>query len=410
MVSPQPWITLSCMLLGNCGFWLFCFNRINATGLLRSRTKRIEKLFIAACFLIPLAIALFEWDALTSWLSSSGWWPPPRTWLCWWGACSVASAVALGSLWLESRLWMIAPPQLIGSTSQHYHVSRQIEGGSPADKLTRFLESLPGNQITELEVTCKELSLTRPIARIDGLKIGHLSDLHFTGQYRPEHYHFVIDRLLELAPDLIVITGDIIDYDKCLPWIEPLLGKLKAPLGCTYLLGNHDRRLKNLQQMLSSMNSLGHHDLGVSDQTIVLGGGSRISLTGNESPWFERHASDEGRAASNAEMELEPNSTLRLGLSHSPDQIRWARRLKLDLLLAGHTHGGQVRFPLIGPIVAPSRHGTRYASGVFYLHPTLMHVSRGVAGTHPLRWWCKPEISLLTLRCASPENAESSSR
>jgi predicted MPP superfamily phosphohydrolase len=69
----------------------------------------------------------------------------------------------------------------------------------------------------------------------------------------------------------------------------------------------------------------------------------------------------------------------------------------VDLLLAGHTHGGQIRFPIIGPIVAPSWYGSQFASGVFYRQPTLMHVSRGLAGVHPLRYRCQPEIALLEL-------------
>ena len=261
------------------------------------------------------------------------------------------------------------------------------------------LDWLPGNQITELDVARKELQLPRA-AHFDGLKIGHLSDLHFTGQLSIEHYLFVFDRFLELEPDLIVITGDIIDHDKCLPWIEPLLSRLQAPLGCTYLLGNHDLRLKDVAALTSIIASLGHHDLGVSDQRIPLASGTEILLTGNELPWLERHSESPGDRRQAQAMWAQPQDphVLRLGLSHSPDQIEWARRLRLDLVLAGHTHGGQVRFPAIGPIVAPSHYGTRFASGVFYLSPTLMHVSRGVAGTHPLRWRCRPEVSLLTLR------------
>ena len=122
-------------------------------------------------------------------------------------------------------------------------------------------------------------------------------------------------------------------------------------------------------------------------------------MTGNERPWFERHAAQTGNAAIAETIPVEsiPVGTLRLGLSHSPDNIDWARRQQLDLLLAGHTHGGQVRLPGIGPLVAPSRYGSRFASGVFYREPVLMHVSRGLSGTHPLRLRCMPEVSLLTL-------------
>ncbi|MFM7927659.1 MAG: hypothetical protein ACKO9Q_08070, partial [Pirellula sp.] len=88
----------------------------------------------------------------------------------------------------------------------------------------------------------------------------------------------------------------------------------------------------------------------------------------------------------------------RLGISHSPDQLPWAKRLEVSLLLCGHTHGGQIRFPWIGPIIAPSKYGSRFASGVFYQSPTLMHVSRGMSGVHPIRLRCLPEVSVLELR------------
>ena len=67
-------------------------------------------------------------------------------------------------------------------------------------------------------------------------------------------------------------------------------------------------------------------------------------------------------------------------------------------MLAGHTHGGQGRLPLAGPILGPSRYGSRYASGDFYKPPTTMHVTRGLGGTHLIRINCRPELSLLTLR------------
>jgi predicted MPP superfamily phosphohydrolase len=88
----------------------------------------------------------------------------------------------------------------------------------------------------------------------------------------------------------------------------------------------------------------------------------------------------------------------RIGVSHSPDQLPWAKQLGVSLLLCGHTHGGQIRFPWIGPIIAPSKYGSRFASGVFYQSPTLMHVSRGISGVHPIRLGCLPEVSILELR------------
>jgi predicted MPP superfamily phosphohydrolase len=69
----------------------------------------------------------------------------------------------------------------------------------------------------------------------------------------------------------------------------------------------------------------------------------------------------------------------------------------MDLALAGHTHGGQVQFPVLGVIGSPSLHGTRYACGVFCRGETVLHVTRGLSGQTPLRWRCPPEVALLEL-------------
>ncbi len=393
MIAPQPWITWSALLVSNCGFWLFCFNQTNAAGWERRLTKRLEKVWILLCFATPAAVWLVDAESLTTWLLHSNRWCPSETRLfAPWALCCTLSALLLFPPWLESRRWMWPPANLLAVHTQRFNVPRLTGQASTADWKTALLDRIPGNEITQLEVNRKHLLLPRCVQGIDGLSIAHISDLHFTGQLTQSHYHFMIDRLLEQRPDLIVITGDIIDAAACLPWIEPVLGRLKAPLGCTFLLGNHDQRIARWQQVTEPLTALGFFDLGVADQHLQLSNGASLLLTGNELPWFERHTST---------PVLKPTSaidTLRLGLSHSPDQIKWARNQQLDLLLAGHTHGGQVRLPGIGPLVAPSRYGSRFASGVFYRQPVLMHVSRGIAGTHPLRYRCLPEVSLLVLR------------
>jgi predicted MPP superfamily phosphohydrolase len=91
----------------------------------------------------------------------------------------------------------------------------------------------------------------------------------------------------------------------------------------------------------------------------------------------------------------------RLCLSHTPDHITWARRHEVDLMLSGHVHGGQVRLPLIGPVVVPSLYGRRFDSGTFHLPPTVLHVSRGLSSEQPLRYNCRPEVTKLVLRRAA---------
>ena len=88
---------------------------------------------------------------------------------------------------------------------------------------------------------------------------------------------------------------------------------------------------------------------------------------------------------------------LRIALAHSPDQLAWAQAGQFDLMLAGHTHGGQIRLPWIGPIFTPSRMGVLHSSGLFNAPPTVLHVTRGVSGLLPLRLNCPPEMAHLRL-------------
>ena len=92
-----------------------------------------------------------------------------------------------------------------------------------------------------------------------------------------------------------------------------------------------------------------------------------------------------------------PQSAFRILLSHSPDQLPFAQAHSCDLMLAGHTHGGQIRLPWLGALISPSWYGWRYAGGTYHVPPTLMHVSRGLSGKQPIRLNCPPEIALLVL-------------
>ena len=88
-------------------------------------------------------------------------------------------------------------------------------------------------------------------------------------------------------------------------------------------------------------------------------------------------------------------------VSHSPDVAESLGGTPVDLVLAGHTHGGQIRLPVLGPVYAPSLYGCRFASGVFWMDPTLLYVSRGISGREPIRYNCVPELTKLVLRCGN---------
>jgi predicted MPP superfamily phosphohydrolase len=255
----------------------------------------------------------------------------------------------------------------------------------------RLLARLPGNEVFQVELVERSLRLPRLPPAWDGLTILHLSDLHFLGTPGREYFQFVMDRCAEWRPDLVALTGDIVDSSRHMRWIAPVLGRLRWRVAAFAILGNHDHWLET-SYIRRRLHRLGMIVLPNIWRQIEVRG-EPLVVIGHEGPWL-KPAPD---------LTDCPREPFRLCLSHTPDNIRWVRRAGVDLMLSGHVHGGQVRFPLFGSVLAPSRYGRRYDCGVFDEAPTLLHVSRGLSGDYPLRYLCRPEATLLTLRCSVAE-------
>lgn len=288
--------------------------------------------------------------------------------------------------WLSRRL-SGPPAALLSSSSELVNVASLLDRSLAGNAVGRFCARLPGNQIFLLEITRKTLAVPRLPPALAGLTIAHLSDLHFTGRIAREYFEYQVERTLQLQADMIVVTGDILDAWECREWIPATLGRLQAPHGVYFLLGNHDLRPGHPAELRAQLVDAGLIDVG-NQVTRRMIRGTTVCLAGNELPWFS--------PAPDVSFEGVENEFPIL-LSHAPDQIDWAVQRRFPLMLAGHTHGGQIVFPVLGPVVAPSRYGVRYAGGVFQERGTVMHVSRGLSGEEPLRWNCPPELALLTL-------------
>ncbi len=250
----------------------------------------------------------------------------------------------------------------------------------------RRLARLPGNGLFRVEFSERTLLLDRLPPAWDGLTILHLSDLHFSGTPDRGFYEYVIDRCREWEPDLVAVTGDFVDTPRHHRWILPILGRLRWRVAGFAILGNHDRWYEPAL-VRRRLRRAGFHVLGNTWEQVDVRG-EPLVVIGNETPWF-RPGPDLAEC---------PRGPFRLCLSHTPDTIPWARRNAVDLLLAGHVHGGQIRFPVIGSVLVPSRYGRRYDCGTFDAPPTAAHVIRGLAGRHPVRYHCPPEVVKLVLR------------
>ncbi len=318
----------------------------------------------------------------------------------------MAYLVAFGALgavavpmWVGRRLNDRPPKQL----KRHHRNTHDIVaalGHSPVDPGHRgVIAKLPGNQAMKLDVIDLTVEVPRLHPKLEQLSIIHLSDLHFGHGIRQEFFEEVVRVTNDLNGDLIAVTGDIVDDRHCVPWIPETLGKLKAELGVYSIFGNHDWLLNDLELLRNAVDEAGHIYLGGRTKTVRFQG-QDIVLAGNELPWVPP-------AADPAELPPRDESgcPLRVLLAHSPDQFAWARRNDFDLMLAGHTHGGQLALPRLGPLFTASRTGTAYSAGTFFRDPTLMHVTRGVSGSRPLRYNCPPEITKITLRCPEAKRA-----
>ncbi len=299
--------------------------------------------------------------------------------------CMIVGFVAL-PLYTFLRLFRHDPS--LEKRSRILDVAKHLGHRPLGSSRKRLMACLPGNEVFQVEMVQRTLCLPRLPVAWDGLKILHLSDLHFVGTPGRDYFQFVMDRCTEWQPDLVALTGDITDTNRHIRWIMPVLGRLRWQIAAFAILGNHDhwleetyirRRLRRLG-MIVPHNTW--HQIDVRGEPLV--------VIGHEGPWL-KPAPD---------LTDCPREPFRLCLSHTPDNIRWAQRAGVDLMLSGHVHGGQIRFPLFGSVLVPSRYGRRYDCGVFDEAPTLLHVSRGLSGDYPLRYLCRPEATLLTLRCS----------
>jgi predicted MPP superfamily phosphohydrolase len=317
-----------------------------------------------------------------------------RSWL---GAAYFAASCMAGGVAIAQWIWrrfLRGTPRVERSRHEERVAAGAIPPDPPAQNLlARLLLSVPGNQMRDLRVTHCEIEIPRLDPSLDGLSVVHLSDIHLTGLIDRSYFEYAAQLVREWSPDLVAVTGDLVDDNACLDWLPDTLGRLEGRFGAYFILGNHDHRVDSAQ-VRRILGQSGLIDLGGRwIETTVRG--QRILLAGNETPWFASTA-DLGDAGDDGGPRR-----LRIALCHSPDQFGWARANDVDLVLCGHTHGGQICLPGIGPLLVPSRFGVRYAGGTFHREPTVMCVQRGLSAEVPIRLFCPPEIVRLALR-ASP--------
>ncbi len=242
-----------------------------------------------------------------------------------------------------------------------------------------------------ITVTRTTIGLRQWPPAFNGLRVAFLSDLHASLQTPCAFLEQVADETNRLKPDLILLGGDYVTRGT--KYIKPMaqvLGKLKAPLGVFGVMGNHDY-VAGIEMVRSALNHVGIVDVTNSGRWLSVNG-SRVRIAGVGDLWHDRQDLDAALAG------VRDNDPVIL-LSHNPDYVMQLMDLRVGLVLSGHTHGGQIQLPGIGPVVTNSRYGSYLLSGLISIDILQLFVSRGVGTVVvPLRHGSPPEIALLTLK------------
>ncbi|MGH2698610.1 MAG: metallophosphoesterase [Actinomycetota bacterium] len=248
--------------------------------------------------------------------------------------------------------------------------------------------------------------------RLPPLEILHISDTHVGARSRTrlEWLAELPDRLGR-TPDLVLATGDLVQGDSGIDPLVEVLASLEARLGRFFVFGSHDyyqasfpnyvkywtgkRKLGSAHadsdRLRDSLQNKGWVQLHNRTEFLESPAG-RLRLAGVDDPYLRRHRT--------AHLERSGRDVLAIGLMHTPELVSEFALAGFDLVLAGHTHAGQVRVPFLGALVTNCTLPAPLAGGPHRIGEAWLHVSPGL-GTgkfSPIRFNCRPEATLLRLR------------
>ena len=254
----------------------------------------------------------------------------------------------------------------------------------------------------DLEITHRTIRLARLSPELDGLRIAQMSDFHYEQYTQPSFIREVVAQVNRQKPDMVLLTGDYVSEGPL-----PMSFGAKSSYGCAEILGgiecrrrwcvlgNHDTRVD--PTMVTHALELHGFPVLANKHVPFERGGARLWIAGVKD--FGLSDPDLDRAAPKG---LQTSNEPVILMAHEPDYANHVvRHGGVDLMLSGHTHGGQVRLPLVGAIYTPPL-GREYVEGHFTLKNGLqLYVNRGIGTVGvPFRVLCRPELTMLTLKSA----------
>ncbi|MGE5618277.1 MAG: metallophosphoesterase [Sphingomonadaceae bacterium] len=228
--------------------------------------------------------------------------------------------------------------------------------------------------------------------QFSGLRLAHLSDLHVGGRgWRPGTIARAIETCNRADVHLVAITGDLISGVAGVATVLEMLAALRTDVPRFAVLGNHDHVYggRALHVLLRGLRSLGIVVLRNRALPADLPAG-RVWLAGVDDGYSMRD--DLARLR----RDLEDDGAPRLLLTHYPDVADWLRPGEVQLSLAGHSHGGQIRLPVVTSLVHNGHARTKYASGLYWVNDNPLYVNAGLGTSGaPLRFRNWPEVAIV---------------
>jgi len=252
---------------------------------------------------------------------------------------------------------------------------------------------------TWLELNQREVRIGGVPAGIPRLRVVHLTDFHMRRRMPLAYIDYSIRLANAQQPDLIALTGDFVHRGfQHIHTIAERLGQLKAPLGVYGVLGNHDvsvrtalglRRYRRLHRAVAR---------ALSEQGIRVLRNESVSLDSSGQPWAVVGVDDLWSRSCDlerAQAGIEPDQP-RIILAHNPRTIEHLGGRRCDLMLSGHTHGGQVYLQGLGTPTL-GRRMRRYCAGLYQVHSAQLYVNKGIGYSFRFRYNRRPEVAVLDL-------------
>jgi predicted MPP superfamily phosphohydrolase len=240
------------------------------------------------------------------------------------------------------------------------------------------------------EIIERPVTLHRLSPRLAGLRIVQLTDIHVGNFMKQAKLEWYVRAVNDLKPDIVALTGDFIGSSPhFIPACAAALENLDAREGVFACLGNHDYWV-GAQRVTEALQAAGVQVLRNEARTLSLKG-EPLNIAGVDDPW--RGKTDFDRALSMTDLNAPT-----IMLCHQPDLFPAVVRRGIDLTLAGHYHGGQVKLQFLGMAVSPAHLISAFVEGLYIQGRSQLYVSRGIGITGPpVRLNAPPEITLLRL-------------